>query len=123
MRSRQRGITLMGLLIGLVLVGGWVYVGIRLTPVYLQGMAVKSALNKVRDEYEANPGTSVQMIRVAISRQFDVESITSITFKDIEITQEGGTFFVRAAYEDVAPLVANVSLLVDFDETVEIQAR
>jgi Domain of unknown function (DUF4845) len=123
MRSKQRGITLMGLLIGLVLVGGWIYVGIRLTPVYLQGMAVKSALNKVRDEYESNPGTNVQMIRVAISRQFDVESITAITFKDIEITQEGGSFMVRAAYEDVRPLVANVSLLVDFDETVEIQAR
>jgi Domain of unknown function (DUF4845) len=77
----------------------------------------------VRDEYESNPGTNVQMIRVAISRQFDVESITAITFKDIEITQEGGSFMVRAAYEDVRPLVANVSLLVDFDETVEIQAR
>jgi hypothetical protein len=123
MRSRQQGITFLGLLVALVLVGGWVYVGIRLTPIYLQGMAVKSALNKVRDEFQSNPGTTEQMVRVGISRQFDVESITSIDFRDVEITRDGGTFIVRAAYQDTAPLVSNISLLVDFDNSVEIQAR
>lgn len=123
MRSRQKGITMMGLLIGLVLVGGWVYVGIRLTPVYLESMAIKSALGKVRDEYQSNPGTTEQMLRIGISRQFDVESIDVIDFRDVEISLDGGTFIMRAVYEETAPLVANVSLLVEFDDSVEVQAR
>lgn len=123
MRSRQQGITILGLIIALVLVGGWVYVGIRLAPIYLQGMAVRSALNKVRDELDSNPGTTEQMIRLGISRQFDVESIEIISYKDIEITKDGPTFTVRAAYDDSAPLVSNVSLLVDFDFSVDIHSN
>ena len=123
MRSRQKGITIMGLLIGLVLVGGLVYIGIRLTPVYLEAMAIKSALGKVRDEFQSNPGTTEQMLRLGISRQFDVESIDVIGFRDVEITRDGGSFILRAAYEETAPLVANISLLVEFDDSVEVQAR
>ena len=123
MRSRQKGITIMGLLIGLVLVGGWVYIGIRLTPVYLEAMAIKSALGKVRDEFQSNPGTTEQMLRLGISRQFDVESIDVIGFRDVEITRDGGSFILRAAYEETAPLVTNISLLVEFDDSVAVQAR
>jgi len=123
MRSRQKGITFMGLLIGLVLVGGWVYIGIRLTPVYLESMAIKSSLGKVRDEYQSNPGTNETLLRTAVSRQFDVESIDVIDYRDVEITRDGGSFILRAAYEDTVPLVANISLLVEFDDSVEVQAR
>lgn len=123
MRSRQTGITILGLLVALVLVGGWVYVGIRLVPVYLESMAIQSALNKVRDEFESNPGTNEQLLRTAVSRQFDVETIDVINFRDVQITRDGGTFTIRAAYEDVVPLVANVYLLADFDHSVEVAAR
>ena len=125
MRSRQSGMTFLGLLVLIVVVGSWVYAGIRLVPAYLNYQKVASTLEKVRDEYTSNPGTTDFMIRKAIERHFNIEMVNEDVFNypDVQIRQQGGTFVVTAAYEHVVPLVANVSFLVDFDKTVEIQAR
>jgi hypothetical protein len=125
MRSRQSGMTFLGLLVLIVVVGSWVYAGIRLVPAYLNYQKVASTLEKVRDEYTSNPGTTDFMIRKAIERHFNIEMVNEEVFNypDVQIRQQGGVFQVTAAYEHVVPLVANVSFLVDFDKTVEIQAR
>ncbi len=125
MRSRQSGMTFLGLLVLIVVVGSWVYAGIRLVPAYLNYQKVASTLEKVRDEYTSNPGTTDFMIRKAIERHFNIEMVNEEVFNypDVKIRQQGGVFMVTAAYEHVVPLVANVSFLVDFDKTVEIQAR
>ncbi|HEY7739015.1 MAG TPA: DUF4845 domain-containing protein [Steroidobacteraceae bacterium] len=123
MQHRQRGMTFLGIIVLVIVVGAWVYSGIRLVPKYLEYMRVAATLEKVRDEYDANPGTTDFMLRKAVERHFDIEMVEIITSNDIEIRKEGGTFFMRAFYEDTVPLVANVSFLVEFDKTVEIAAR
>lgn len=123
MQHKQRGMTFLGIVVLVVVVGAWVYSGIRLTPKYLEYMRVAATLEKVRDEYDSNPGTTDFMLRKAVERHFDIEMVEVITSNDIEIRREGGTFFMRAAYSDTVPVVANVSFLVEFDKTVEVAAR
>jgi len=117
--------TFLGLLVLIVVVGSWVYAAIRITPLYLNYMKVAGTLEKVRDEYSSNPSTTEFMIRKSIERHFDIEMVNEdvFTFRDIVIKQQGGTFRVTAAYEHTAPFVANIYFLVDFNKTVEIQAR
>jgi hypothetical protein len=123
MQHRQRGMTMIGILVLVVVVGAWVYAGIRMTPKYLEYMRVASTLEKVRDEFDANPGTTEFMLRKAVERHFDIEMVNVITSNDIEITKDGGMFTMRAAYEDTVPLVYNVSFLLEFDKSVEVNAR
>ena len=123
MQGRQRGMTFLGILVIVIVVGAWVYAGIRLVPKYLEYVRVAATLEKVRDEYESNPGSTEFMLRKSIERHFDIEMVTVIDHNDIEIKKEGGIFLVRASYEDTVPLVANVSFLVTFDKTVEVAAR
>lgn len=125
MRNRQSGMTFLGLLVLIVVLGSWVYAAMRLVPLYLNYTKVASTLEKVRDEYDSNPGTSDFMIRKAIERHFDIEMVNEDVFsaRDVVIRQQGGTFVVTAAYEHTAPLVSNVYFLVDFDKSVEIRAR
>lgn len=123
MQHRQRGMTFLGIIVLVIVVGAWVYSGIRLTPKYLEYMRIAATLEKVRDEYQSNPGTTDFMLRHAVERHFDIEMVTVITSKDIEIRREGGSFFLRAAYDDTVPLVANLSFLLTFDKTVEVAAR
>lgn len=123
MQNRQQGMTFLGILVLVIVVGAWVYAGIRLVPKYLEYMRVAATLEKVRDEYESNPGTTEFMLRKAVERHFDIEMVEIITSQDIEIKREGGTFTMRAAYDDTVPLVSNVSFLVVFDKTVEVAAR
>ncbi len=123
MQHRQRGMTMLGIILIVVVVGVWVYAGIRLVPKYLEYMRVASTLEKVRDEYDSNPGSTEFMLRKAIERHFDIEMVEVITAKDIEIDKSGGTFTMRAAYEDTVPLAGNVSFLLTFDKSVEVAAR
>jgi len=123
MQHRQRGMTMLGILVLVVVVGAWVYAGIRMTPKYLEYMRIASTLEKVRDEFDANPGTTEFMLRKAVERHFDIEMVNVITSNDLEITKEGGTFTMRAAYEDTVPLAGNVSFLLEFDKSVEVNAR
>src|SRR5687767_4757103 len=123
MQHRQRGMTMLGILVVVVVVGGWVYAGIRLLPKYLEYMRVASTLEKVRDEYDSNPGSTEFMLRKAVERHFDIEMVEVITATDIEITKDGGQFNMRAYYDDVVPLAGNVSFLVEFDKSVVVNAR
>ena len=123
MQHRQQGMTFLGILVLVIVVGAWVYAGIRLVPKYLEYMRVAATLEKVRDEYDSNPGTTEFMLRKAIERHFDIEMVEIISSNDVEIKREGGTFTMRAAYDDTVPLVSNISFLVEFDKTVEVAAR
>jgi DNA-dependent RNA polymerase auxiliary subunit epsilon len=123
MQHSQRGMTFLGILVLVFVLGVWVYAGIRLAPKYLEYMKDAATLEKVRDEHENNPGTTEFDLRKGVERHFNIESVDVISDKDIEIKREGSLFTVRAAYEDTVPLVGNISFLLTFDKTVEVTAR
>ena len=121
MRSRQRGATFLGMVLILAILGFALYAGIRLTPVYLEYMAVARALEQTAKE---NSGaTSPQELRNALDRRWTIETIDSIQPKEIEIKKAGSGFSMRAWYRAEAPFVANISLVVDFDKTVTTGAE
>lgn len=122
MRSKQSGMTFMGFVVLAVVVGGWVYAGIRLTPLYLNYMKVASSLERVRDEYSASPGTSQAMIRNSLRRIWDVESVDENVFplEKLVIKREGDVWKVQAQYDDKVRFVSNVYLMIAVDKVVEI---
>jgi hypothetical protein len=114
---------MLGIIVIIAVVGAWLYAGIRLAPKYLEYMRIASTLEKVRDEFDSNPGTTEFMLRKSVERHFDIDMVEVITSNDIEINKEGGVFTMRAAYDDMVPLAGNVSFLVEFDKSVEVAAR
>jgi Domain of unknown function (DUF4845) len=118
MRSRQRGATFLGMVIIIAILGFALYAGIRLTPMYLEYMAIARALEQTAKE---NSGTtSPQELRNALNRRWTIETINSIEAKDIEIKKAGSGFSMRAWYRAETPFVSNVSLVADFDKTVNV---
>jgi hypothetical protein len=119
MRSRQRGATFLGMVVIIAILGFALYAGIRLTPVYLEYMAVVRALEQTAKE-NAGATSSPQDLRNALDRRWTIEDIHSITPKDIEIKKVGSGYSMRAWYRAEAPFIANVSLVADFDKTVRM---
>jgi hypothetical protein len=103
------------------IVGFALYGGIRLTPMYLEYMAVVRALQQTAKE--ATGPTSPQDLRNALDRRWSIEDIHSIEVKEIEIKKAGSGFSMRAWYRAEAPFVSNVSLVADFDKTVQVGAQ
>ena len=118
MRSRQRGATVLGMVVIIAILGFALYGGIRLTPIYLEYMAVARALEQTAKEESG--ATSPQTLRNALDRRWTIETIDSIQPKDIEIKKAGSGFTMRAWYRAEAPFISNVSLVADFDKTVKV---
>ena len=118
MRSRQRGATFLGMVVIIAIMGFALYAGIRLTPMYLEYMAVARALEQTAKEESG--ATSPQTLRNALDRRWTIETIDSIQPKDIEIKKAGSGFTMRAWYRAEAPFISNVSLVADFDKTVKV---
>ena len=118
MRSRQRGATLLGILVIVSILGFALYAGIRLTPLFFEYMAVVRALEQTAKEHAGT--RNVEELRVSLDRRWTVEDIHSIQPKDIEIKRGGKGLTMRAWYRAETPFVANVSLVADFDKTVPV---
>ena len=73
----------------------------------------------MRDEHAAID-TNPALIRRSLERRWDVEDISSIGWKEIEIDKTTAGYDIIAAYEAEQPFIANVYLLVKFDKTVSI---
>lgn len=120
MRTKQRGVTLIGWIVLLIPVAIVFYAGIRLAPVYLNYMKVARTLEQVKSEYKGGDAGSQTLIRSSIEKHFNIESVDYPTISDVKITRDGRTWVVQAAYDDQAPLFSNVFILVTFDKTVTL---
>ena len=116
---RQRGATLLGTLIIIAILGLGVYAGIRLTPIYVEYMAVVRALDQTASEASGN-APSPQSLRNSLESRWAVDDIKSLDWKDVAIVKSATGFTMEAQYRAEAPFVSNVSLVVDFDKSVQV---
>jgi hypothetical protein len=119
MKQRQRGMTFLGLLTILVILGAGLYAAIRLVPVFLDYTKVVRSLEQVRDEHAAID-TNPQLMRNSLERRWDVEDVKGIGWKEIEIKKINEGYEMRATYDVEQPFVANVYLLARFDKAVTV---
>ncbi len=120
MRRRQQGMTFIGLLCILVLVGIIGYAGIRLVPVYLNYMNIVKTLETTASEFKGETADA-EAIRRALERHWEITTISTLDYKDVEITKDDTGISMHVVYDDSEPYIANVSLAVHFDKTVRVQ--
>ena len=110
-RARQRGLSLFGLLFFGFIALGLVVLVMRVMPSALEFFAAKRALDKIAASGETTP--------LEIQKSFDkisaIEDIASITGKDLTIVKSGNSVTISFAYEKKVPLVANASLLLEYE--------
>jgi hypothetical protein len=120
MRTRQKGVTMIGWLILLTPFAIVIYAGIRMTPMYLNYMKVARTLDALPADLKSgsiNPTT----IENSVSRHFEIDMVDYPTLKDVKISKGSrGGWLVESNYEDQAPLLANISIHVVFDKSVTV---
>ena len=117
---RQAGITTLGFIILVIFIGLFAFAAIRLTPVYLNYMKVVGVVEGVLEEFDGN-NPSKATIRSSVSRRFNVESVSQIDWREVEITSVSEGFQVSAIYDHSTPFIGNVSFTVHFDKTVIVR--
>jgi hypothetical protein len=118
-RRSQAGITALGFLCLATLVGVVGLAVVKITPMYIKNMRMDTILDDVERELSGQNPTPVT-IRQEIAKRFSIEDI-NMDVNALKITQVQNGFSVRVAYEERAPYVADVYLLVAYDKQVEIR--
>lgn len=108
---KQRGLSLVTLILVAALVGSVLVLGLKLMPAYTEYFGLKAAIKKLAVE---QAGAPPQEIREAFYKRATIENIQSVQPDDLEITQDQSGTTIAVKYQKVIPLVANISLMVDF---------
>lgn len=121
MRNRQQGMTAIGMLVLAAILGLVGFAALRLTPIYLEHMKVLQILSDVKVELDGQE-TSLARLRASIENRLNIESVYGLKVRDFKITKTsvGGGYVVQAKYDRRTNYVANIYLLAEFDDTVEI---
>jgi Tfp pilus assembly protein PilE len=112
MQNKQRGLSLLALVFGLVVAAVVALVGMKVFPAYSEFMQSKKAIGAVAAN-EARGGSVVE-IRKAFDRYANIDNITTLAGTDLDISKDGGELVISFAYQKKIPLFYNVSLLIDF---------
>ena len=118
-RHSQAGITALGFLILATLVGIVGLAVLKVTPMYIKNMRMNTILSDVERELSGQAPTPAT-IRNELSKRFSVEDI-HMDITAFKITQSKDGFSLRVTYEERAPYVADLYLVVAYDKQVEIR--
>ncbi len=115
--NRQQGMTLVGWLFTLVLVGGVALLVLKLVPVYVERFKVEKALKAVAQEL--GPQVSKPEVYRRFMRRMDVEDVDRFTkanlHKHMEVEKKGNTVILTLRYQNQPHLFHNIWLLIKFE--------
>ncbi len=109
---RQLGVTLIGFIFLIAIVGALGIIAFRAIPIYNEYFTVKRIVKSIN--VEANEVTPND-IRNQFILKASADYVTDIKARDLDITRENGKVIVSVTYSKTVPLFANVSLLFDFE--------
>lgn len=121
MKSRQSGITLIGFVIVLAIVGFFAFMAMKLVPSYIEYGGVVKALNQIATE----PGSDdIEQVRrqLAFKMSFQYVDDSTIKPKDVTIQRTGNASILRVSYDKVIPFVYNIAFLLHFEKSVPLKS-
>lgn len=121
MQGKVKGITLIGFVIVLVVLGFFGYLAMRLIPVYTEYYGVVKAMEQERGENGA-ASKSLDELRRDLNFKFSTQYVdeANVPPSSITLKREGGASTLRINYERRVPFMYNIELLVTFDKSVNL---
>ena len=122
-RTHQSGMTFWGLLMVAAIFIFFVVLFMKLLPPYLEYGKVKTSLESLAKQPDTGAMEKPQ-IKAAIERRFNIEDVDNIDLnKNLFVEKKPGSMTIRIAYERRVPLAYNVTALVEFDHTAQVNVR
>ena len=117
---KERGLTLIGFGMVMVLVVFFAYAAMRVVPLYLEYHALINAMDTLQDDPRAVT-MSPSAIKTKLINSLWVNYATdNIQRKHMKVTRKNG-LQVRVAYEVRKEFVGNIDLLLSFSRTVQLK--
>ncbi|MHB1543672.1 MAG: DUF4845 domain-containing protein [Gammaproteobacteria bacterium] len=120
MQKNERGMTFIGWALSIFLFVIFALAAVRLVPVYLEYMTVRSAVDAAA--HSVHHPSRERLFR-AVVLQFDVNQVTAIHSRNVAITRTYHHFTLTVDYTARTPFIGNVGFAVHFHHMVKIRAN
>ena len=120
MKSRQSGITLVGFLIVLLVLGFFAFMAMKLVPAYIEFFGVKKAMSQI-----ATSGTNQDLdgIRRDLMFKMGFQYVDDATIqpKNITLDRANNGARLNVSYEKQIHFLYNIDFLLHFDNSVQLR--
>ena len=119
MAHKQRGMSLIGWMFVLGMIGFITLLGLKIGPLYVEWGKVSSSLDGVAQEM-ANKKLTKAQITDLLQRRLDINDVERVDLKEHFTIKrvKGGQMELTVAYEARAPLFKNLSAVAEFNRTL-----
>jgi hypothetical protein len=120
--KHQQGLTFISLVFILGLIAFFVLLGLKIGPIYLNHSKVVSTLSELKRtpdiEYQSEPE-----IRNSLSKRFNINYVNDVTQENITITRHENYLKIVIEYEVVKNIAGNLSVLIAFNDVMEVNKQ
>ncbi len=111
LKSQQRGLSFIGLVVLMAAVIFVFVVGAKVVPTVIEYQTIVKALNKAKE------GNTVPEVRAIFDKAASIDLISSVSGKDLEVSKNGDKVVVSVAYNKEIELVGPTYLLIKYAGT------
>lgn len=124
-RHSQQGLSLIGIVAGLIAVAVVALVVMKIVPHYVDNRALERIIMAVENDLATSERVNtVGAFHQHIAKGMQVNNINDLKSEDImKITAEGGTFAVDLNYERRESIFKNIDLVVKFEKKYRVKHR
>jgi hypothetical protein len=115
LRRQQRGMSILGMLAILIMVGFFVMCIIRMAPSYYEFLSVRDIVTRMVNDPETKE-LSIGSIRRRLETIFHTNQITDADARKMEIYRKKGDVFIDAGYEVRLPIFWRIDAVMVFDD-------
>lgn len=112
--SKQNGFSFIKFILAVIALLLILMSGLKMLPAFLEYWKVTHLFDVVAADVEMRQASD-QVVRDALKKRMTLEGVEALDANQVEITRESGQLNLSAAYSVKQPLLANVSLLIEFN--------
>lgn len=123
MKHGQKGITFLSFIIVLAVIGFFLFIGMRLFPVYVTYYGAVKDIKALSQEPGASTRT-IEDIRNELERRFNISYVEGLDLnKDIKLVNSPTGKQLQLKYEMRRPLIYNLDYVAMFDKTFPLSGK
>jgi len=120
-KKRQRGISFLGLITLVGILGFAAVIGLKLIPIYMDSWKIDGVMKAVISESGIND-MSRREVQDAMLKRLDIDAVDAVNYynhkESMTITKRKGSTTIDIFYRVETPLIGNLSLIAEFDKSV-----
>ena len=121
LRKRQRGMSFLGLVAIVGILGFSFVIGLKLIPIYMDSWKIDGIMNAVISEAGIKEQSRQEVINTMLKR-LDIDAVEAVNYRNykeaLTVTKRKNNMIINIFYRVETPLIGNLTLVAEFDKTV-----